>query len=99
MGENASTAADLTAAGIDSTLTDGANGEIASESVTGDWNATLHGSNNQITDFDADRVKYPKTRYPTADLAGLAGWFEASGTNAAIAGAFGASCATGPCAK
>ena len=41
--------------------------------------ATFHGSNN-VNDDDStevQRVKYPKTKYPTADLAGVTGWFDA----------------------
>ena len=98
LGADASTAATLSNVGV-GTTTSGASGEIASESVMGAWAATLHGSDNydEFTPGQRNRDKnpYPKTKYPTADLAGVAGWFEASGTNAAIAGAFGAACERG----
>ena len=55
--------------------------------VGGSWGATFHGSDNQVL---ADRTKYPATRYPPVDLAGVTGWFDAVGTSASLAGAFAA---------
>ena len=51
--------------------------------VGGSWGATFHGSANVITGL-ADRNKYP-----AVDVAGVTGWFDATGTNASLAGAFG----------
>ena len=80
------------------TLTSGdASGAVAASiggvSATGVWSATLYASDNQTLD---DRTKYPLAKYPEADLAGVAGRFEASdvadaaNANVAIAGAFAA---------
>ena len=52
--------------------------------VGGSWGATFHGSANVTTDL-TDR-----TKYPAVDVAGVTGWFDATGTNASLAGAFGA---------
>ena len=79
-----------------------AHGSIGDVDAEGDWAATLHGSNNEILTPRADAIKtYPKSQYPAANLAGVAGWFsafdgaDAAGSNAAIAGAFGAACTSG----
>ena len=64
-------------------------GEIGGVSVVGNWNATLYGSDNEVLSAD-DRDDYPVARYPVANLAGIAGNFHASSTNAALAGAFAA---------
>ena len=97
LGEDSSSAADLTATGVALQGT-GAHGAIDGDTASGAWMATLHGSDNH--EF-TDRTKYPASKYPVADVAGVAGWFRANaGTNAAIAGAFGAACTTGTmCAK
>ena len=94
LGSSASAAAALAATGA----TGSAHGAIDGDTATGTWGATLHGSDNHVF---TDRTKYPTSRYPVADVAGVAGWFRAAaGTNAAIAGAFGAACTTGTmCAK
>ena len=62
---------------------------IGGVQATGAWTATLYGSGNVLL---SDRAKYPVTRYPVADLAGLTGTFRASSTdnNTALAGTFGA---------
>ena len=57
---------------------------IGGLSVGGSWGATFHGSTNDITGL-ADRKKYP-----AVDLAGVAGWFDATGPDASLAGAFAA---------
>ena len=97
LGASASTAATLTETGV-ATVQDGAHGAIDGDTATGAWAATLHGSDN---DTSINREKYPTSEYPVADVAGVAGWFNAqAGMNAAIAGAFGAACTTGTmCAK
>lgn len=67
---------------------------IGGVSATGQWDATLHGKDNpgrtQLATAPDAATKYPLDRYPQADLAGIVGNFHASSTNAAIAGAFGA---------
>ena len=96
LGGSASTPAELTAGGVTGGV---ASGVIDGDNTTaGAWVATLHGSDNH--EF-TDRTKYPASNYPVADVAGVAGWFNtAAGTNAAIAGAFGAACTAGTmCAK
>ena len=103
LGSSASAPATLAAAGAGATA-DGVAGAIDGDNVTaGAWNATLHGSDNPGASIlhAADAAKYPASRYPVADVAGVAGWFSAAaGTDAAIAGAFGAACTTGTmCAK
>ena len=99
----ADTLAVLTATGTNGET----HGSIGNVTAQGTWAATLHGSDNHITELDANRDKYPKTRYPTANLAGVVGWFNAydgtgddpparlASSNAAIAGAFGAACTSG----
>ena len=71
--------------------------KIGGVNATGTWGATLHGSdNNNLGGTERDSVKYPLSRYPTADLSGIVGHFSAAnGTSAtdrtvAIAGAFAA---------
>ena len=67
--------------------------DIGGLSVGGSWGANFYGSNNQLL---SDRDKYSATQYPPVDLAGVAGWFDATtgptGTTAAasLAGAFAA---------
>lgn len=93
LGSSASAAATLGAAGATGTLE--AHGEIDGDPTTsgGTWAARLHGSDNATL---TDRTKYPASRYPVADVAGVSGWFRAAaGADAAIAGAFGAACTTG----
>ena len=72
---------------------------IGGVDATGAWAATLHGTDNpgQSELFTADPDKYPLSRYPLADLAGITGNFYATDNattpadaNAALAGAFGA---------
>ena len=71
-------------------------GSVGGVPVAGNWGADFYGMDNmELT----NRVLYPVTRYPVADLAGVTGWFEADSTTAALAGAFGAACATGPCGR
>ena len=66
---------------------------IGGLSVGGSWGANFYGSDNEIL---ADRDKYPASRYPVVDLAGVAGWFDATGpggtdpNDASLAGAFAA---------
>ena len=65
---------------------------IGGLSVGGEWGATFYGSNNQEL---TDRDKYPASRYPPVDLAGVAGWFNAAGpgtdpNDVSLAGAFAA---------
>ncbi len=60
--------------------------------VGGSWEASFYGSDNAVIP-DADRDKYPATRYPVVDLAGVAGWFDAADeacSNACLAGSFAA---------
>ena len=52
--------------------------------VGGSWGATFHGSTNKITGLD------DRTTHPGLDLAGVAGWFDATGSDASLAGAFAA---------
>ena len=77
-----------------------ATARIGGVAAEGQWDATLHGTNNPgraqlAADADAD-TKYPLARYPQADLAGLVGNFHATSSstvasaNAALAGAFAA---------
>ena len=94
LGATPSTAAALAAPGASGTT----HGAIDGDTAAGTWAATLHGSGNaDMTEADG----YTAAKYPRADVAGVAGWFNAAaGTNAAIAGAFGAACTTGTmCAK
>ena len=76
-------------------------GEIGGLNVAGGaWAATLHGSDNAapvLGDATAvDRNKYPLSRYPEADLAGVVGHFYArdnassENANISVGGAFGA---------
>ena len=77
-----------------------ANASIGGVSAMGNWAASLHGSNNPgHTDFgDGDnQIECPVSAgCPSADLAGVAGWFDAfsegtaANSDAAIAGAFAA---------
>lgn len=95
---NVGNAVDITNAAVNgaSTLTVGTVGDVP---VNGMWGAGFYGMDNAVL---ADRVMYPATRYPVADLAGLTGWFDAQSAatvTTAIAGAFGATCTTGPCAR
>ena len=96
LGSSASEAATLAATGATGTLE--AHGAVDGDTATGAWAATLHGSDNADMSAADD---YTAAKYPKADVAGVAGWFRANaGTNAAIAGAFGAACTTGAmCAK
>ena len=71
-----------------------ANGTVANIgglSVGGSWGADFYGSDNAVN--SADRNKYPANKYPVVDLAGVVGWFDATGTgvnDASLAGAFAA---------
>ena len=94
LGASASAPVGLVATGVTSAVTAGS---IDGDTAAGAWAASLHGSENYGDFTTAQRVKYPVSRYPVADLAGVAGWFEASAglddaLNAAIAGTFGAAC-------
>ena len=60
---------------------------IGGLSVGGSWGANFYGSDNEDL---GNLTKYPATRYPPVDLAGVAGWFNATGPDASLAGAFGA---------
>lgn len=78
--------------GVASTIADAAaSGDtvanIGGLSVGGSWGANFHGSDNEVL---ADRDKYPATTYPVVDLAGVTGWFDATGPDASLAGAFAA---------
>ena len=92
LGSSASAAATLDQTGATGTLI--ATASIGGVSVTGDWAATLYGSNNPgFDDFDGDAgdVACPVSGgCPSADLAGVSGWFDAISPNAAIAGTFAA---------
>ena len=97
----------LTAAGTDD-VTGSTVANIGGLSVGGSWGATFHGSDNDGVAELTDTAKYPATRYPPVDLAGVTGWFDAIGpgstgvgpNDVALSGAFGAVCATGTmCAK
>ena len=91
LGSSASAAATLAATGATGTTT--THGAIDGDTAEGIWAATLHGSDNADMSAAAD---YTAAKYPRADVAGVSGWFRANaGTNAAIAGAFGAACTTG----
>ena len=99
LGGSPSAAAPLAAGGVQ---TGGvASGAIDGDTATGAWTATLHGSANTGVSELTDTTKYPRSRYPVADVAGVSGQFNAvAGSNAAIAGAFGAACTTGTmCAR
>lgn len=99
LGSSASAAATLVAAAGGMSASDVADaGAIDGDTATVSWAATLHGSDNEDMSSADD---YTAAKYPRADVAGIAGWFRAAaGTNAAIAGAFGAACTTGAmCAK
>ena len=95
LGGTLPAAATLAATGA----TGATSGAIDDDNITGgSWTATLHGSDNE----DMSGVTgYTAAKYPRADVAGVAGWFRANaGTDAAIAGAFGAACTTGSmCAR
>ena len=75
--------------------------------VGGSWGANIYGNDNDGVVELTDTVKYPATKYPPVDLAGVTGWFDAVGpgtgdgpNDVALAGAFGAVCTTGTmCAK
>ena len=99
LGSSPTAAAGLDAAGT--TGTPVATASIGGVSATGAWAATLHGSNNPgYTAFGtgADAVRCPVSGgCPSADLAGVAGWFDAfsnattpTNSDAAIVGAFAA---------
>ena len=98
LGSSSSQAATLGDAGA--TGTRQAHASIGGVSATGDWAASLHGSNNPgYTDFgdDANQIECPVSAgCPSADLAGVAGWFDAfsedtvADSDAAIAGVFAA---------
>ena len=75
--------------GVASTIADAAAtgstvANIGGLAVGGSWGASFYGSANVITGL-ADREKYP-----AVDLAGVAGWFDATSTSASLAGAFAA---------
>ena len=75
--------------GVASTIADAAAtgstvANIGGLAVGGSWGASFYGSANVITGLE-DREKYP-----AVDLAGVAGWFDATSTSASLAGAFAA---------
>ena len=75
--------------GVASTISDAAAtgstvANIGGLAVGGSWGASFYGSANVTTDLE-DREKYP-----AVDLAGVAGWFDATSTSASLAGAFAA---------
>ena len=76
----ASTIADAAASG--STVAN-----IGGLPVGGSWGANFYGSDNAVI---ADREKYPASQFPVADIAGVTGWFDATGADASLAGAFAA---------
>ena len=99
LGSNATTAAALEATGTTGGLV--ATARIGGVPATGEWAATLHGSDNPgHAEFGtgAGDVRCPVSGgCPSADLAGVAGWFDAfsdettaTNSDAAIAGAFAA---------
>ena len=55
--------------------------------VGGSWAATFHGSDNEVL---SPRTTYPTNLYPPVDIAGVTGWFDATGADASLAGAFAA---------
>ena len=57
--------------------------------VGGSWGATFYGSANAVI-ADDNRETYPASQYPVVDLAGVTGWFDATGADASLAGAFAA---------
>ncbi|MDE0409250.1 MAG: hypothetical protein OXN81_15475 [Alphaproteobacteria bacterium] len=63
---------------------------VGGVSVGGSWGATFYGIDNDGVAELTDTVKYPATQYPPVDLAGVAGWFDATGTSVSLAGAFAA---------
>ena len=97
LGATASTAATLANTGVRAGV---ATASIGGVSATGAWSASLHGSDNPgYTDFgdETNQIDCPVSGgCPAADLAGVAGWFNAKSgdtvplSNAAIAGAFAA---------
>ena len=95
LGADADGSAELGETGI-AAQTGGAIASIGGVDVIGDWNATLHGSDNVTTGI-SDLEDYTAEKYPAADLSGVQGWFEAADTSVGvgIAGAFGAACITG----
>ncbi len=79
---------------VDITLADNADdasgitvANIGGLPVAGSWGANFYGHDNAVL---SDRTKYPANQYPVVDLAGVAGWFDATGTSASLAGAFAA---------
>ena len=104
LGSTASAAATLGETGVEAGTGAVTTASIGGVAATGSWAASLHGSDNAYTTL-ADNDDYTTTKYPAVDLAGVAGWFDAfdgttaAGSNAAIAGTFGAACTSGPCAK
>ena len=76
-------AADITNAAA----TGGTVASIGGVPAGGAWGASFYGSDNVVL---PDRVLYPEAQYPVVDLAGLAGWFEATSDTAGLAGAFAA---------
>ena len=76
--------------GVASTISDAAASgstvaSIGGLSVGGSWGATFYGSDNDGVAELTDTVKYPASKYPPVDLAGVAGWFDATGTDASLA--------------
>ena len=63
---------------------------IGGLAVGGSWGANFYGSDNDGVSELTDTTKYPATKYPPVDLAGVAGWFDATGSDASLAGAFAA---------
>ena len=93
-GGNVGTAAPIGADAAVATQENGTVANIGGLSVGGSWGATFYGSGNEVL---LDRDKYPASRYPPVDLAGVVGWFDATGPGAgtdpndvAVAGAFAA---------
>ena len=90
LGDNAGVPTSFAGGTVSSS--DGASASIGGVAATGAWSATLYGSGNDPDNELSDTNVYPVARYPAADLAGVAGHFEAATANntAAIAGAFAA---------
>ena len=85
---NVGAASDIT----DAAATGSTVASIGGVPVGGSWGASFYGSDN-VEIPAADRDKYPATRYPVVDLAGVAGWFDAADatcSNACLAGSFAA---------
>ena len=93
-GSDATQPAVLDEGGVDAGAGATTAASIGGVPATGNWAATLHGSNNVETGLP---TPVDRDEYPAADVAGVTGWFDAFShstsetSGAAIAGAFAAS--------